>query len=231
LEDFEKFSGLVRNILTGTVLLSGVPPNLHCGAQPQRWFVLWNLLIFRSESKLQSLPSSEVSASRLEEDKVNQGASSSLPSISIAKPQVDLPPEQKTSPSTLQDVPRPNMVNHEDNHDKPSDHSDEKRTLTRYKNALDQLKNSLKASRANWKLLQFPELEDIPVDISPSRLREEIDKIFDARQESESLESQTWWPKCKQAVCRACMALTPLAKNVLIVAKEAQSVCVKRVPR
>jgi hypothetical protein len=85
-----------------------------------------------------------------------------------------------------------------------------------------QLKESLNFRRVDWEAFEIPKLEDI-ADIDPApELLKEIDKLLEVRKST--IESQDWWSKGRRIIKNAFKAISPLAKNILQIAKEGQSV-------
>jgi hypothetical protein len=92
-------------------------------------------------------------------------------------------------------------------------YGDTKRTLARYKRALDELKEALKKARGNWKAFQFPELEALPENADFSTIRQAINKVFEAREAS--VKNPSRWARCKRVVEIVYTAVSPFLRNVL----------------
>ena len=92
---------------------------------------------------------------------------------------------------------------------------DTNRTLNRYRDSLDQLKEALNLAHGRWKVFQFLELESIPEDIDPSRLRQAINDVFKSTEGR--IKSPTRWAKCKRVIETVYTALSPFVKNVLCI--------------
>jgi hypothetical protein len=95
-------------------------------------------------------------------------------------------------------------------------------SLQRYEESKSRLKESLKFRRKEWGLFEFPELDAMPEEQDSPKLQIEISKILDARKNS--VADGTTWSKAKAAIEHVFKALSPFAKNFLMVAKEGQSV-------
>src|SRR5271169_4494510 len=70
------------------------------------------------------------------------------------------------------------------------------RTVNRYRESLQQLKDALRNARGEWKAFQLSELEAVPEDIDPSKLREAINEVF--QRNEAKVKSRTRWAKCKK---------------------------------
>jgi hypothetical protein len=101
-------------------------------------------------------------------------------------------------------------------------YGDNTRTLTRYKDAVKRLKEALNNVQGEGKLFQVPELATLPDDVGPNQLREAINHIFE--QAATRVENRSRWTKCKQVVESMYLAISPFIKNMLLIARDAQSV-------
>jgi hypothetical protein len=99
---------------------------------------------------------------------------------------------------------------------------DSTRALERYESAKEKLKASLKIRRKEWGSFDFPELDALSEQEGLSTLRSEINKVLDNKKES--IPNSTVWSKCTETIKKIFVAISPITKNVLTVAKEAQSV-------
>src|SRR6266496_3165142 len=59
---------------------------------------------------------------------------------------------------------------------------EKKRSVIRYRESLDELKEALKLVHRQWKAFQFSEPEEITDDRDPSRLRQAINDVFESAQ-------------------------------------------------
>jgi hypothetical protein len=100
---------------------------------------------------------------------------------------------------------------------------DQERTEGRYKEAVEQLKNSIRLPRKNWEtfeILDFKNLADVTDPIY--QLREDIKKTLDARKDA--FKDQSFWSKSKRITERIFTAISPFAKNFLFVAQQGSNV-------
>jgi len=101
---------------------------------------------------------------------------------------------------------------------------DRERTEKRYKDAVDQLQRSIKLPRKNWEAFAIPDFKDFPDVTNPiPQLQVDIEKTMNAR--AASIRDPGFWSTTKRVTERIFTAITPLAKNVLFVAKEGSNVC------
>jgi hypothetical protein len=98
---------------------------------------------------------------------------------------------------------------------------DTERTLLRYKSAVGKLEEALQFRRANWKTFEVPNFGNFQGDPIP-QLQEQINKMLNARQHQ--VKSKGVWSKGKHLMERSFKALSPLAKNLLIMSQDASSV-------
>jgi hypothetical protein len=101
-------------------------------------------------------------------------------------------------------------------------YGDTARTLNRYKDAVERLREALKNVQGEGKLFQVPEFDTIPDDLGPIQLREAISHIFD--QAATRVKNPSRWTKCKQVIEIMYLAISPFIKNILLIARDAQSV-------
>jgi hypothetical protein len=103
--------------------------------------------------------------------------------------------------------------------------TDRERTELRYKDAVERLQKSLKHRPANWETFQISSLPNIITNSNTDHLcylQAEINKILESHKNS--VKNANILSKGKSIVERTFKALSPFAKNILIVAKEGQSV-------
>jgi hypothetical protein len=103
----------------------------------------------------------------------------------------------------------------------PHTNGDRGRTQLRYKASVIKLESVLRARKLSWKTFEVPKLEVSQGDVIP-QLQEQIKRMLDLRQQSGG--NNDIWSKVKVMMERTFTALSPLAKNLLIVAKGASSV-------
>lgn len=106
----------------------------------------------------------------------------------------------------------------------PSDpFGDRKATEERYKTAAKQLEGALKCRRANWKAFDIPTVSlDITTNDPVPQLREQIQSVLEARKAL--MENRDFWAKGKSIVERAFTAMSPFAKNFLVIAQHGSNV-------
>lgn len=100
-------------------------------------------------------------------------------------------------------------------------YGDTNRTVTRYRESLEQLKEVLKHAR-DWKAFQFSELDDIPDDNDSSKLRQAINDLF--QRTEAKVKSPTRWEKCKSVIEVIYTALSPFVKNLLVMVSDSSGV-------
>ena len=101
---------------------------------------------------------------------------------------------------------------------------DRELTEKRYKNAVEQLQRSIKLPRKNWEAFAIPDFKDFADVTNPiPQLQGDIEKTINAR--AASIRDPGFWSTTKRVTERIFTAITPLAKNVLFVAKEGSNVC------
>jgi hypothetical protein len=103
------------------------------------------------------------------------------------------------------------------------DASDRERTEKRYRKAVEQLQKSIKLPRKNWEAFAIPDFKDFADVTNPiPQLQDDIKKTLDAR--AESFKDPGLWSTTKRVTEKIFTAITPLAKNVLLVAKAGSNV-------
>jgi hypothetical protein len=105
-----------------------------------------------------------------------------------------------------------------------ADHAgDRENTEKRYREAMEQLKKSVKLPRKNWEAFDIPDFKNLADVNNPiPQLQEDIKKTLDAKQEA--FKDPSFWSKSKRVTEKIFTAITPFAKNVLLVAKEGSNV-------
>jgi hypothetical protein len=106
----------------------------------------------------------------------------------------------------------------------PNVSGDRKRTEKRYEKAVQQLEASLrlKFRGANWQTFEVPRFNDIIEKDPFPQIRTDIEKMLDTREES--IKDQSFWSKSKNIMGNIFTATSPIAKNLLTIAKEGSSV-------
>ena len=100
---------------------------------------------------------------------------------------------------------------------------DRERTEGRYKEAVKELKKSVKLPRKNWEAFEIPDFKDLGDLNDPiPQLREDIKKTLDARKDD--FKDQSFWSMGKRVTERIFTAISPFAKNVLSVVKDGSNV-------
>ena len=100
---------------------------------------------------------------------------------------------------------------------------DRERTERRYKEAVEQLKKSVKLPRENWETFDIPDFKNLADVTDPiPQLQDDIKKTLDARKDA--FKDQSFWSKSKRITEGIFTAISPFAKNFLFVAKEGSSV-------
>jgi hypothetical protein len=100
---------------------------------------------------------------------------------------------------------------------------DREKTEGRYKEAVEQLKKSVKLPRKNWETFEIPDFKNL-VDVTDliPQLQEDIKKTLDARKDA--FKDQNFWSKSKRITEGIFIAISPFAKNFLFVAKQGSNV-------
>ena len=122
-----------------------------------------------------------------------------------------------TTPSTQNShnhPPVPNVVE--------KDAGDRRRAKERYKEAAILLEQSINDSQGNWGSFDFQDLSGEPENFDDSQFRTKINLALATRETS--IKDRRTWSKCKYTVECIFTALSPFAKNFIIIAKDGQSV-------
>ena len=100
---------------------------------------------------------------------------------------------------------------------------DREKTEIRYREAMEQLKKSVKLPRKNWETFDIPDFKNLADVNNPiPQLQEDIKKTLDAKKKA--FKDPSFWSKSKRVTETIFTAITPFAKNVLHVAKEGSNV-------
>ena len=102
------------------------------------------------------------------------------------------------------------------------DFGDRDRTISRYKNAAIELKQSINTSQGPLRSFIIEGLTDEPGDFDDAQFRTQINLALTSKEAE--IKDQASWARCKNTIECIFKALSPFAKNFLTVAKEAQSV-------
>jgi hypothetical protein len=102
------------------------------------------------------------------------------------------------------------------------DYDDQRRVLSRYKEAATQLKEAIKIRRGSSDPFDFEELSDEPEDFDDAQFKNKINAILTSRETS--TKDKNGWSKFTYTLECVFTALSPFAKNFLTIAKNAQSV-------
>lgn len=102
------------------------------------------------------------------------------------------------------------------------DSPDRQRTKVRYLAATKALETAVKGHEKKWGSFQFPALEGELEDIDHSQFQQRVNETLEALQDP--VKDRNSWQKCTHALECVFNTLSPLAKNVLTIAKEGQSV-------
>jgi len=105
----------------------------------------------------------------------------------------------------------------------PDDSRDRERTEKRYTDAVEELQKSIKLQRKNWKPFAIPTFKSFANVTDPiPQLQKDIESTLNAR--ADSFKDPGLWSTTKRVTEKIFTAITPLAKNVLVVAKEGSNV-------
>lgn len=116
-----------------------------------------------------------------------------------------------------------NATNSIDVNDAANDqYGETQRTVNRYRESLQQMKDVLKNVRGDWKAFQFSELEAVLEDIDPSKLRGAINDVF--QRNDAKVKSRTRWAKCKKVIEVIYTALSPVIQNLLVIVRDSSVV-------
>jgi hypothetical protein len=99
---------------------------------------------------------------------------------------------------------------------------DKERTVRRYIEATKLLEGVVKGQEGRWKVFDFPELKGEPDEFNDALFKDKLNLAMEAKRNA--IKNQTAWDKCKHIVQCSCTALSPFAKNFLLIAKEGSSV-------
>ena len=100
---------------------------------------------------------------------------------------------------------------------------DNERTEKRYREAVEELKKSVKLPRKNWEAFDVPDFNNLTYVTNPIlQLQEDIKKTLEARQAS--FQDKSFWAMRRRQAEKVFTAISPLTKNVLSVAKEGSNV-------
>jgi hypothetical protein len=99
---------------------------------------------------------------------------------------------------------------------------DKQRTGRRYLEAAKLLEGAVKGQEGRWKVFDFPELKGEPDEFNDALFKDKLNMAMESKRNA--IKNQTAWEKCKHVVQCSCTALSPFAKNFLIIAKEGSSV-------
>jgi len=120
-------------------------------------------------------------------------------------------------------VPSPERTTEETEFNEDDDpYGDTKRTIARYKNAIEQLEEVLKRAQGNWKAFRSSEMDVIPEGGDPTQLRGAISNVLKSYETS--VKSTTRWAKCKRVIEVIYTALSPFVKNIFIMVLDSQAV-------
>ena len=103
-----------------------------------------------------------------------------------------------------------------------SHYNDRQRAQTRYEEAASLLKEAIKIRKGPWGCFDFEELSGEPEGFDDSQFKNKINAILISRETS--IKDRNGWFKFTYAVECVFTAFSPFAKNLLMVAKDAQSV-------
>lgn len=173
--------------------------------------------------------------------KVSKQKSSLVQSV---KPDASTITARTATPSNASPTPSDSEVNHSPNRPllsgaapesqftSPKEHGqittplnsfgDRERSESRYKSAAEQLVKSLSLRRANWEAFEIPKFSTISEHDTIPQLREHIQKTLEARKNT--VKNKDFWSKGKNIIERTFTAMSPFAKNFLMIAKEGQQV-------
>ena len=99
-------------------------------------------------------------------------------------------------------------------------HGDRERTEKRFRAAVSELKAALALRPKHWATSDELELNDVLENEDTSSLQELIELRLNRKH-----ENQSTWGKGRILFQQVFSALFPIARNVLLIAKEAQAVC------
>lgn len=99
---------------------------------------------------------------------------------------------------------------------------DRQRTVRRYMEAMKLFEDVVKKQKGRWKVFDFPELSGEPDGIHDTVFKDKLNLAMEAKRKA--ISDQTAWEKCKHTVHCCFAALSPFAKNFLIIARDGSSV-------
>jgi hypothetical protein len=99
---------------------------------------------------------------------------------------------------------------------------DRQRTKARYIEATKSLEEVIKGCRSQWGSFDFPELRGEPENPNDSQFKHKINMILDAQKSG--IKDQSAWEKCKHTIQCVFSALSPFAKNFLMIVTQGQPV-------
>lgn len=145
-----------------------------------------------------------------------EGLSRKLRRFSSATKARNKPPSTspESTPSKVDEIPAPVAVK--------GDYGDRERAIARYREAAKSLKKSIENLPRSWGSFMLPELAGDPADFDDEQFRNQINLAIASREPS--IRDRNSMSKCRNAIEYFFTALSPFAKNFLIVAKEIQSV-------
>lgn len=125
---------------------------------------------------------------------------------------------QETRPPT----PSPPGNQSETSQATSNDYNDRQLAQIRYTEAANQLKEAIKIRKGPWGSFDFKGLGSEPEGLDDSLLKNKINAVVVSKETS--IKDRRGWSKFTYAVECVFTALSPFAKNFLMVAKDAQSV-------
>jgi hypothetical protein len=99
---------------------------------------------------------------------------------------------------------------------------DRQRTVRRYIEATKLFDDVVKKQKGRWKVFDFPELSGEPDGVNDTVFKDKLNLAMEAKRNA--ISDQTAWEKCKHTVQCCFTALSPFAKNFLLIAKDGSSV-------
>jgi hypothetical protein len=123
-------------------------------------------------------------------------------------------PSPKTTITSSQEIQASQAVN--------TEYDDRQLALNRYTKAVDQLKEFIEIRKGQWDAFDFEELNDESEGFDDSQFKNKINAVLISRETS--IKDRKGWSKFTYTVEYVFTALSPLAKNLLMATKGAQSV-------
>ena len=127
-------------------------------------------------------------------------------------------PSTTPSDTSTQNSHEQNLVSHVIE----KDSGDRRRAKARYKEAAALLEQSIKLRQGHWGSFDLQDLSGEPENLDDSQFRNKINLALMSRENS--IKDRTTWSKYRYTVECIFTALSPFAKNFLIIAKDGQSV-------